>query len=206
MTLHEARKIIEAFLSPDSAIIENSIIERPYGWYFDYNTKEYVDTGNKAFYAAGGGGAIVDKNTGKVFSFSSAVQLEDNFKAYEAGFIDEPYTLTVTSIKDEDRTTFFLKQLKVHQLVEASLDENIERLAPQMDDKLKSVLNKITEINHGKKVLSRIDYTEEQIKSLISKLPCAFENLNLFYDWQTLQAIDVSGCMQYQLTGFSEKK
>jgi len=85
----EAQRLVEARLASDAqgedlAVIESSTMERPFGWVFFYNTREYLQTGNASAALAGNSPYIVNRFTGALVPVGSAHPVEFYLAAYEA--------------------------------------------------------------------------------------------------------------------------
>lgn len=53
------------------------------GWYFIYQSREYLETGNPSSQLAGNAPFVVDRDTGRIESLTTALPLEDSLAAYE---------------------------------------------------------------------------------------------------------------------------
>jgi hypothetical protein len=64
------------------------------GWYFIYQSREYLETNNPSSQLAGNAPFIVDRDTGEIQSLTTALSLDDELIAYEnrkrSGIIDAP--------------------------------------------------------------------------------------------------------------------
>jgi hypothetical protein len=91
LTFEQAKKSVidllatyEFSLSNDSLIILDELtIERPYFWIFIYTSKLWYETGDNKYAIAGNAPIIVDKETGKHTSYSTAYNMEAIIKKYE---------------------------------------------------------------------------------------------------------------------------
>lgn len=88
----EAQRLVEALLisgaqGEDVAIIESSTIERPFGWVFFYNTREYLQTGRVSAALAGNAPYIVNRFTGALVATGTAHPVAHYLAAYEASLI-----------------------------------------------------------------------------------------------------------------------
>jgi hypothetical protein len=89
--IEEARSIVEAELSrldspdvrPSMAILENSTIERDWGWVFFYQSVEYLETGNPSDQLAGNAPYIVNRHTGELVATGTAWPIEKYIEDYE---------------------------------------------------------------------------------------------------------------------------
>ena len=67
-------------------ILEGQTIEKPYGWIFFYNTKEFLETGNYLFHLAGNAPILVLRNNGMVIKTSTHEPLDDFLNKVGQGF------------------------------------------------------------------------------------------------------------------------
>lgn len=67
----------------DPVIRDNLSIAKPYGWVFFYNSREYVETGNRMA-AVGGNGPVVVQHDGTVHMLTSAKAPEDSLAEFES--------------------------------------------------------------------------------------------------------------------------
>ena len=65
MTFEEAQNIALSKINSDCDILSDSIIEKPYGWYFNHQSKKYIETGNISEMLVGSGGFLVEKTAEK---------------------------------------------------------------------------------------------------------------------------------------------
>jgi Immunity protein 35 len=86
ISYEEAYKIALVRISSNCEIVEDLILEKPYGWYFREQSKEYLKTKDIRHMLRGGESFIVEKENGRIVSFGSTFSLEDNFRYYEEGF------------------------------------------------------------------------------------------------------------------------
>jgi hypothetical protein len=64
-------------------VVDSHTIEKPYGWVFFYNSKQFVKTGIFSHTLAGNGPVIVNKFDGTVNIFGSSRPLEHWIAEYE---------------------------------------------------------------------------------------------------------------------------
>jgi hypothetical protein len=88
LTREEAQRLVEAQLTSDAsgedlAIAESSTIERPFGWVFFYNTREFLQTGAVSSSLAGNAPYIVNRFTGTIVATGTAHPVEHYLSAYE---------------------------------------------------------------------------------------------------------------------------
>lgn len=173
ITFEEAKKIAQDKIGPDCALIDNETMEKPYGWYFCYQSKAYIQSGDDRYALVGSGGFIVERNDGDVFEFGSAYPLERYLAAYEAGFKFDTYDLTILSIRDIQQTVRLLLSLKMKYVVPEEESGTVWRI-PQK-------------------------FTEDQIGSALASLPHTFYDQKFNIIYETFLAIDKAGCCKYQL-------
>jgi hypothetical protein len=66
-------------------ILKEEIIKKSYGNIYYYQSKEFILTGNINKALTPGTPFLVEKSTGRVVAFASAMSLENNIKSYENG-------------------------------------------------------------------------------------------------------------------------
>jgi hypothetical protein len=86
ITFEQAKQIAIKKIGSNRVLLEDMIIEKPYGWFFSYSSKTDVESGNLKHILVGSKGFIVEREDGCIFDFGSAYSLEHDFAAYEAGF------------------------------------------------------------------------------------------------------------------------
>ena len=175
ITFEEAKQIALDKIGPDCALVDDATMEKPYGWYFCYQSKAYVQSGNFRNILVGSGGFIVAREDGDVFEFGSAYPLERNLAAYEAGFKYDTYDLTLLSVSDIRQTTRLLRDLHMTYVVPKEEYGTVWKI-PQ-------------------------EYTESQIRSALASLPHTFFDQKFYFSYEVFLAIDKAGCCQYQLRG-----
>lgn len=90
LTKDEARALVEKVVSKSApkdeewVILEHCTIEKPWGWVFFYNSREYVTTGDPIFQLYGNAPYIVNKETGELVSTGTAEGIDDYIARYEA--------------------------------------------------------------------------------------------------------------------------
>ena len=68
---------------PELAIVDGEPSETAHAWIFFYNTKRYLETGEFSEALAGNGPILVNKITGAIEAFGTAIPLERLFAEYE---------------------------------------------------------------------------------------------------------------------------
>src|SRR5215204_5740641 len=116
ISFEEAKKIALNNISSDCDILPNSIIEKSYGWYFNFQSKKFIESGNILDMLIGSGGFIVEKDSGKVVQFGSAYSLEKNFEIYEKGFLRKNLDLVITKVFDSSECVRLLNRLSMTYL------------------------------------------------------------------------------------------
>jgi hypothetical protein len=70
-------------------ILTDLTIKKPYGNIYDYQSKEYVLTGNFSKSLVGNANFSVEKNSGRVVSVGTAGSLESYIEDYENGILHQ---------------------------------------------------------------------------------------------------------------------
>jgi hypothetical protein len=91
LTFKQAKKIVtdilakEDFSLPNDSliIVDNLTIEKPYAWIFIYTSQLWHETNDKKYAIAGNAPIIVDKQTGKQTSYSTAYGIDLIVDKYE---------------------------------------------------------------------------------------------------------------------------
>ncbi len=175
ITFEEAKQIALDKIRPDCALIDDATMEKSYGWYFRYQSKAYIQSGDVRDMLFGSGGFIVERDDGYVFEFGSAYPLERNLVAYEAGFKYETYDLTILSVSDIQQTVRLLLSLRMKYVI------------PEEEN------GTVWKIPRG--------YTEVQIRSALTSLPYTFLDQKFHFQYEVFLSIDKAGCCKYQLHG-----
>ena len=90
LTISEAQAIVENAISalmPDDeewVIVDDYTIEKPWGWVFFYNSREFVSTGDPQYQLIGNAPYIVNKATGELADTGTAEDIEVYISRYEA--------------------------------------------------------------------------------------------------------------------------
>lgn len=176
ITFEEAVKIAENRIPQKCALFRDEIIEKAYGWYFCYQSKDYIETGSISDMLIGSGGFLVEKENGNVVEFGSAHLLEKNFETYEKGLLGRN-DLIILKVRDIDESVRLLNRLQMKNF-ESKSESNFES---------------------GVKLLIPKTYKQNEIKSAISKLPCIFKNQDFYFRFDEFQEIDRSKCFDYEL-------
>ncbi len=173
ITYQEAEKIALDKIGKNCALLSKQIIEKPYGWYFNFQSKKHLETGNFSEMLIGSGGFIVERENGQVVEFGSAYSIEKNFEIYEKGFLGSNYDLIILQVKDINQAVRILHKLRM-TVVKPEAAYNVEWKNPQT-------------------------YNEKQLKIALSDLPFTFENQNFYYKFEFFKQIDDCACLEYEL-------
>jgi len=173
ISFEEAKKIALNNISSDCGILPDSIIEKSYGWHFNFQSKKFIETGNISDMLIGSGGFIVEKDSEIVIQFGSAYSLEKNFEIYEKSFSRKNLDLVITKVFDLSESVRLLNRLSMTYL-ETEVRDGIEWKIPKI-------------------------YNEKQLKNAILSLPCTFHNQNFYFRYDEFQKINDSKCFQYEL-------
>lgn len=68
----------------DTVVLDNCTIERPWGWVFFYQSREFVETGDPLRGLVGNAPLIVERDTGRVISTGTAHEIEFYIRNFEA--------------------------------------------------------------------------------------------------------------------------
>jgi hypothetical protein len=78
----KARDHIEKTTDLICEIIQDATIEKPFGWVFFYNSREFLETGDLSFALTGNAPIIVDKFTGLITETGTAYPIEYYIENY----------------------------------------------------------------------------------------------------------------------------
>lgn len=176
LTLEQARQLALAKIGDDCALEESALRELANGWYFAFQTRAYLETGDEDEKLIGNAGFVVSKEDGRIFDFSSAFSLERSIAFYEAGFRFETYDLTVTGIHDLERTVALFLKLK------------LRRMPNQVTGALLWEPPK--------------NYERDDLAAALDSLPATFRKQNLTFAAEVFQQIDADRCCDYELHGY----
>ena len=91
LTRDQAKQLVQSQLDSQvtemdcgAAVIDSATLERPFGWVFFYQSKEYLLTGNYSAQLAGNAPLIVNRHTGQVIATGTAKPVEEYIARYEA--------------------------------------------------------------------------------------------------------------------------
>ena len=87
ITYDEAKEIAVREITSDgtldNVIVEESTIEKPYGWVFSFNSKQFVETRDMLYALLGNAPIIVNKYDGSFQFTGPCPSIEENIRAYE---------------------------------------------------------------------------------------------------------------------------
>lgn len=89
LTISEARVIVEEAISEfmpvdeEWVIVDDYTIEKPWGWVFFYNSREYATTGDPQYQLFGNAPYIVNKETSELSETGTAEDIEVYIARYE---------------------------------------------------------------------------------------------------------------------------
>jgi hypothetical protein len=151
-------------------------MEKPYGWYFMYQSNEWLRTRDRRHLLVGSGGFIVEREDGRTYEFGSAYGQDRNFAAYEYGLKYKIYDLIVNQVQDFERTIELLLTLNLTYV--------------------------IAEFEYGRQWRIPRAYDKILLAKKLQVLPCTFENCRGFYfKYEQFLEIDREQCFDYQLKG-----
>lgn len=175
LTKQEAINIIRENLAQNLDILEDEIIDKPYGWLIFTQTKEFIRTQNWRYKRIGSGGTLVAKETGRCIYFGSAYSTETNLKIYELGYLQyDQWDIEIIQVENIQKTISLLQNLKICYV--------------------------IPEEAYGKSWRVPQYYTSEQIKKKLIQLPVKFTIGNCYFKWEVLEKIKQDKAFDYILS------
>jgi hypothetical protein len=174
LTRTEAFELIRRQIAADCDIVEDAIIERPYGWLFFCQSKRFIETHDPVDMLVGSGGILVENNGGRCITFGSRYDTDTNLKVYEAGYLDhDDFDLVISAISNLEEALDLLLRLK------------IVFVAP--------------EVAHGETWRISTKYSPTQLREHFRKLPCRFNLGHLYFRYEALELMKDSQCLKYEL-------
>jgi hypothetical protein len=170
ITFEEAKQVALARVLPGCALMESRTMEKPYGWYFYQQSLEYIKTGDYRHALMGSFGFIVERTIGRVYDFGSAFPLEKWFANYERGFRSSRLDLSILTVADVEKTLSLLAPLTASRPAPEEMRWQVPR-----------------------------SYARDELREMLSRLPCTLTNLSLWGDVRIFDEIDTSGCCRYEL-------
>jgi len=190
ITFEKAKRIAKA-RQPQGCVLQTEI-EKPYGWYFSFETRQYIKTGDDV-YKLLDGGFIVDKVHGHIFEFPTAYSLEENFRRHELGFRwKNTYDLTVTHIHNVDLAVYYLSRLSM-------------RNEPAKIGIFARIWLGTRKLLGYHRKISAAFYTQQQIRERLNRLPCVFRRQRLYIRVDVLEMMQKTKCLTYSVTEHKAK-
>jgi hypothetical protein len=175
ITKEEAIQVANNTIGPTAAIFMDSIIEKPYGWYFTFQSKEFVESGNQDVMWMGiGYEFLVENPGGRVINFGTQFGANYNLAAYEAGLKYEVYNLYILSVNDMEQTVDALTDLQMIYVI-PTLENNVVWKIPNR-------------------------YSRTEIAEILSSLPVGFTKQRLNNNLHIFDTINKLKCCVYKLT------
>jgi hypothetical protein len=87
--IETARRLVYEYINQDLPlgdeyiIVDESTVEKEYGWIFYHQSRHYIETGDGDYELAGNGPIIVDKSDGSLYQMGSA-NPDDDIEEFEA--------------------------------------------------------------------------------------------------------------------------
>lgn len=136
ITLEEAREIAEERLTTIQVECQiRHVVEKPYGWCFFYQSREYLETRNIWDALAGNAPLLVERETGHLIELGTAYPYEKYLEAYEKGFFRH-FDLTITRLRLWHETIRMLRKLRI----QTTDSDNPSRHAPLGQQALENAL------------------------------------------------------------------
>ena len=173
ISFEEARQIALAKIGPDCGLVESAMIEKPYGWYFYFQSRAFLESGNMKQMLIGSCGFIVERANGRLFMFGSAYPPEKWIANYKHGFKYDRYDLTILKVADLEETLTLLQRLGMTYALPA--------------EEYRTVW-----------VIPRF-YDQNRLREMLGRLPCTFANQAFWHRVDVFGEIDASGCCKYEL-------
>ena len=173
LSFDEAKQIALGRIGPQCVLIESATLEKPYGWYFRAETRAFIETGDPKQRGIGSGGFIVEKADGRVFEFGSAFPVDRWVANYEKGFKYYRYDLTILAVSDLVTAIGLLLQLSMQHVIPEEAVGTVW-VIPQ-------------------------PYTVDDIRKMLTQLPCTFTNQAFWHRVDVFDDIAASGSCQYEL-------
>ncbi|WP_239375158.1 YrhB domain-containing protein [Snodgrassella gandavensis] len=83
LTYNEALDLAKNYIAKMDSSFEITYVERfSEGWYFCYQSRQYLDTGNTSYLLAGNAPVIIDKDSGAIIDTGTAYPIEKYIKEY----------------------------------------------------------------------------------------------------------------------------
>lgn len=185
ISLNKARQIARRYIDaigPNNVLLEDSIVEQPYGWYFAWRSdnatykKEGVDITTyvvDALFSCPP--VIVERDTGTPYmlpkAYMAEVALFESLKrAYNAGFRYRLSDLVIHDVYNLQNTVDFLYELHI-----ADARSDTEVWQPPAY------------------------YTREGLRERLKTIPCAFSGYNFFWSYPIFEKYDRIDCCVYSL-------
>jgi hypothetical protein len=179
LTYDQALSVARAEVPDDCALVPAATRVLPYGWYFAFQSKRYLLTGNWLDMKIGPGGFVVNREDGGVCHFGSAYSTDRWLEMYEYGLRYDAYDLTVLHVIRMKRAVELTLQLGLTFTVE--------------------------EHEHGRRWRIPQPYTREDLQRLFDEVPVTFRNCALWSRYEVLRRIDASKCMEYRLNEAAQR-
>jgi len=174
LTKQDAFKIVKEKLDADYDILEESTIEKDYGWIVFFQTKAYIRSRKFEDMAIGPGGILVEKQSGRTIEFGSAYSTETSLKIYEAGYLDcDDFDLVITEIANLEETLDFLSSLSI-VYIKPEVESGITWRIPK-------------------------SFTRAQLREKLATLPCRVNLGSLYFQWETLERMKTASSLRYEL-------
>lgn len=167
ISYEQARTIAQGRVPEDCAIDEEATSEEPDGWYFQFQAKTYLKSGDFRDLLVGNAGMMVNKQTGDVLELGSAFSLERHFRVYRAGIHREDYDLVVESVRNLEQTIQHLQRL------------GLSYVQP--------------EVKHGTTWRIPRNYTPDELRKILSDLPAVFPSVSIFTRYEDFELLRDSG-------------
>ncbi len=167
ISYEQALSIAQGRVPEDCALIEDATRELPDGWYFHFQSKAYLQSGDERELLFGHAGMIVNKQTGEVVELGSAFNLDRHFSVYQAGIHGENYDLVVERVTNLEETIKHLQGL------------GLSHVTP--------------EVKYGETWRLPQAYTPDELRKILTNLPAVFPNVGIFHQFENFERLRYCG-------------
>jgi hypothetical protein len=171
----DCRELLRKGIDQRCDVIEESCRRVDGGWYWMYQSKEWLRTRAFEDMLVGQGGAIVDEQTGFILQLGSGRPLEQQLSAWNWGLRANAYDLVIEQVLDERATVRLLEKLRLSYVVpETDPGGTVWRIANR--------------------------YSTSSLLRRLGSLPCVFARQRLWCDdLPTLEEMTSAGCCKWSL-------
>ncbi|RYD28941.1 MAG: hypothetical protein EOP86_22360 [Verrucomicrobiaceae bacterium] len=175
ITYGVARQIAIAHIGRECVLIESSIEEKSYGWFFQRQSRAFLESGDDGEMLIGESGFIVERENGRIVTFGSSPCIPW-LELYEKSFFKfDRWDLTILRVHKFWQTVDLLASLQIQLVIPKEKNGTVWKI-PRA-------------------------WPRQQIERQLMKLPCVFYGQQMIRPntIKVFDAIDASHCCEYQL-------